>query len=330
MLGAEKFKHSGADDGLRARKNREDRKKTKGKALIKQMGLPDNTEVDRLSQPPQEPGGVDHPGIQIKKLERRIKTLERNYASIIDLLGSVNDRPIGKVVRKAKPLKDRTRLGSDQVTKDDSNPKSDGDLTSMQNEVRVDPHADDKRSACGAGVSVSESSSLSRESPEGVNGDLVHHKEKGKLAGIVHAKGNGFGADLGRGISAGGKDLGNGDSQSAKGAQKDICTASQPPPKLKKSVRRYILDNSGVKADAKVFKRVKVDDIDPQKVISNAYEHKPARQGDYGLRAHKDLVMTKGKNFRCEKNKKKKGRYSGGRIDTSIHSVKFNNSDDEG
>jgi len=38
---------------------------------------------------------------------------------------------------------------------------------------------------------------------------------------------------------------------------------------------------------------------------------------DYADRAHQDLVVTKGKGFTKEKNKKKRGSYRGGAIDTS-------------
>lgn len=43
----------------------------------------------------------------------------------------------------------------------------------------------------------------------------------------------------------------------------------------------------------------------------------------YGQRAYHDLASTRGKGFRQEKNKKKKGSYRGGRIDTGVHSFKF-------
>jgi hypothetical protein len=36
---------------------------------------------------------------------------------------------------------------------------------------------------------------------------------------------------------------------------------------------------------------------------------------DYAQRAHEDLIVTKGKGFTKEKNKKKRGSYRGGMID---------------
>lgn len=45
--------------------------------------------------------------------------------------------------------------------------------------------------------------------------------------------------------------------------------------------------------------------------------------GSWGEKAHKDLIVTKGKSFRHEKTKKKKGSYAGGNIDQGVYSIKF-------
>lgn len=50
---------------------------------------------------------------------------------------------------------------------------------------------------------------------------------------------------------------------------------------------------------------------------------KSGAAGSYGERAYRDLAPTKGRDFRQEKNKKKKGTYRGGQIDMGVHSVKF-------
>jgi len=43
-----------------------------------------------------------------------------------------------------------------------------------------------------------------------------------------------------------------------------------------------------------------------------------ARSDDYGARANRDLVVTRGDGFRKEKNKKKRGSYQGGDITVSL------------
>ena len=45
--------------------------------------------------------------------------------------------------------------------------------------------------------------------------------------------------------------------------------------------------------------------------------------GSWGEKANLDLKHTRGKSFRHEKTKKKRGSYRGGVIDMSVHSIKF-------
>ena len=46
--------------------------------------------------------------------------------------------------------------------------------------------------------------------------------------------------------------------------------------------------------------------------------------GSWGEKASRDLIVTRGKGFRHEKTKKKRGSYRGGNIDmNSVHSIKF-------
>src|SRR3569833_924173 len=60
------------------------------------------------------------------------------------------------------------------------------------------------------------------------------------------------------------------------------------------------------------FSRIRKDiQVDPR-LSSNAFN-----AHDWGRKAHEDLIVTKGKGFTKEKNKKKKGSYRGGFIDTS-------------
>jgi hypothetical protein len=60
------------------------------------------------------------------------------------------------------------------------------------------------------------------------------------------------------------------------------------------------------------FQRIKpTTPVDPR-FANNEYQ-----SYDYADRAHADLIVTKGKGFTKEKNKKKRGSYRGGMIDTS-------------
>lgn len=84
-------------------------------------------------------------------------------------------------------------------------------------------------------------------------------------------------------------------------------------PKDKKSFSR--VDSGGV-----VFSR--------EELKSNAFLAKKGAAGSYGEKAYQDLAPTRGKGFRQEKNKKKRGSYRGGKIDTAVHSIKFDDASD--
>lgn len=63
--------------------------------------------------------------------------------------------------------------------------------------------------------------------------------------------------------------------------------------------------------------------------VDNSYEARFGADG-YGAKASAKLVTVRGKDFRHEKTKRKRGTYWGGTIDTgSGTSFKFANSDDE-
>ncbi|KAL8700959.1 MAG: hypothetical protein Q9224_000722 [Gallowayella concinna] len=73
------------------------------------------------------------------------------------------------------------------------------------------------------------------------------------------------------------------------------------------------------KPKATPFSRIPANTHVPAALSSNAY-----KSYDYAERAHQDLSVTKGKNFTKEKNKKKRGSYRGGAIDTGPgRAIKF-------
>ncbi len=78
------------------------------------------------------------------------------------------------------------------------------------------------------------------------------------------------------------------------------------------------------------FQRVRPEDVTfvDNRLKDNTYESKGGSDvHSYGFKAHQDLIVVRGKNFRTEKNKKKKGAYKGGAIDMNSHSIKFPDSD---
>jgi len=65
----------------------------------------------------------------------------------------------------------------------------------------------------------------------------------------------------------------------------------------------------------------------PNSLQDNSFEGKIGSRGDWGEKANLDLKHTRGKGFRHEKTKKKRGSYKGGAINTSVNSIKFDDSD---
>lgn len=75
---------------------------------------------------------------------------------------------------------------------------------------------------------------------------------------------------------------------------------------------------SKLKKQAVPFSRIPENVQVDQRFSSNKYV-----PYDYANRAHEDLVVTKGKGFTKEKNKKKRGSYRGGLIDMAPKGIKF-------
>ncbi|KAL8509635.1 hypothetical protein ACS0TY_016747 [Phlomoides rotata] len=79
------------------------------------------------------------------------------------------------------------------------------------------------------------------------------------------------------------------------------------------------------------FQRVKIDEVEfvDERLQDNSYWAKDGAESGYGAKAQEVLGQVKGRGFRHEKTKKKRGSYRGGQIDLHSHSIKFNYSDEE-
>uniref|UniRef100_A0A0E0RJZ3 Srp40 C-terminal domain-containing protein n=1 Tax=Oryza rufipogon TaxID=4529 RepID=A0A0E0RJZ3_ORYRU len=79
------------------------------------------------------------------------------------------------------------------------------------------------------------------------------------------------------------------------------------------------------------FQRVKLEDVKfaDDRLQDNSYWAKGGADSGYGAKAQEVLGQVRGRGFRHEKTKKKRGTYRGGQIDLQTHSIKFNDSDDE-
>ncbi|PPR98868.1 hypothetical protein GOBAR_AA21811 [Gossypium barbadense] len=81
----------------------------------------------------------------------------------------------------------------------------------------------------------------------------------------------------------------------------------------------------------KPFQRVNVDEVEfvDSRLEDNSYWAKDGAETGYGAKAQEVLGQVRGRGFRHEKTKKKRGSYRGGQIDLQSHSIKFNYSDED-
>lgn len=96
----------------------------------------------------------------------------------------------------------------------------------------------------------------------------------------------------------------------------------------KKSLKKQ---QNGSAQPKKPFQRVNVDEVafTDSRLEDNSYWAKDGAESGYGAKAQEILGQVRGRDFRHEKTKKKRGSYRGGLIDLQSHSIKFNYSDDE-
>uniref|UniRef100_A0A2S2NB17 Nucleolar and coiled-body phosphoprotein 1 n=1 Tax=Schizaphis graminum TaxID=13262 RepID=A0A2S2NB17_SCHGA len=72
------------------------------------------------------------------------------------------------------------------------------------------------------------------------------------------------------------------------------------------------------------YRRVRDDNVSVDgRLLDNSLKAKKGQYENWGKKAALDLQYTKGKSFRHEKTKKKRGSYRGGQIDLGVNSIKF-------
>merc|ERR1712130_896134 len=129
------------------------------------------------------------------------------------------------------------------------------------------------------------------------------------------------------------------DSEAAAPAAKKgkFVTSTPAPPKAKPtpSPEESEARDSGIEDDKSKFAQGKKTANAPyrriqnygeievkQKLNDNSFESK-AGFDTWGAKASQDLIVTRGKSFRHEKTKKKRGSYKGGSINMGVASIKF-------
>ncbi|KAK9839972.1 hypothetical protein WJX74_001316 [Apatococcus lobatus] len=84
-----------------------------------------------------------------------------------------------------------------------------------------------------------------------------------------------------------------------------------------------IVSHSKSPGGGRAFQRVKAEEwIGKQGAINNSYQATFGEEG-WGAKAQQVLGQVRGKDFRHEKTKKKRGTYKGGQIDSKVNSFKY-------
>jgi len=113
--------------------------------------------------------------------------------------------------------------------------------------------------------------------------------------------------------------------------QPDIDTAGNADAHNKNDVDEYDEEDAGNASGSasKAFQRVKAEDwLGKKGSWDNSYEGTFGQAG-WGFKAQQTLGKVRGKDFRHEKTKKKRGSYRGGAIDPhAVCSYKFDSDDD--
>ncbi|KAI0113148.1 SRP40, C-terminal domain-containing protein [Daldinia grandis] len=215
---------------------------------------------------------------------------------------SEDERPQTKKAKtKASPDESSSSSSSgssgDESSDDDKSSSSESESDSSDSESDEEPKVDLKAAAA---VPLPESGSSSSDSES--ESDSEDGKPQRPSKGVAP---NGTGSDT---------------SVTLDKASPEFGSTSYPPlppdPVASKINNR---GKNGAKAQNQPFSRIRQDvAIDPR-LSSNAYV-----SHEYGDKAHQDLIVTKGKGFTKEKNKKKRGSYKGGPLDINkSRSIKF-------
>ncbi|OVA07521.1 LisH dimerization motif [Macleaya cordata] len=105
---------------------------------------------------------------------------------------------------------------------------------------------------------------------------------------------------------------------------------NEQPSATEKSGKKQ-LNGSAEPKTINAFRRVDIEKVEfvDERLQDNSYWAKDGADSGYGAKAQEVLGQVRGRDFRHEKTKKKRGSYRGGQIDLQSHSIKFNYSDEE-
>ncbi|XP_075517467.1 uncharacterized protein LOC142551888 [Primulina tabacum] len=277
---------------------------------------------------------------QLNAISEMTKGKQKDLLSVAS-----NGKQDSEVIVEMKDKKKKKKMKTDDLVADDMNYAlgiynkvfSDKNAEALDSEKPIDT-ASKKKSVEAAGVVVKESKRSSKKR-KGLASDeneelpildvVVGQSKRRKTDGVEtqitlpgangqadsHNKEENF--QVGRERQAG--EILDGDPNN--GAEK----LNQP----KSAAKQH--KNSAEPKTVNAFQRVKIGEVEyvDERLQDNSYWAKDGAESGYGAKAQEILGQVKGRGFRHEKTKKKRGSYRGGQIDLQSHSIKFNYTDDD-
>jgi len=261
-----------------------------------------------------------------------------------------------KTWRESKTRAHSSSSSSDSSDSSDSSSSNDSGTSGSSSGSSDSSSSEDNSSS--ESPDSSDSSSESEEDPPraglGFSSKSITQKrpvKKGKKSGKVKPPSSSNKESSSEASESTPKENGEGKTKAINGSSesKAVDKAAAPVPMSKiddarvtaTKRRRTSLDGSGVATAITVdrpkghekerrknnvpFQRIKADDVTyhDDRLKDNTFVARNGAVNDYGAKAHRDLIVTRGDGFRKEKNKKKRGSYRGGEITMESHSIKF-------
>ncbi|KAF3452699.1 hypothetical protein FNV43_RR03132 [Rhamnella rubrinervis] len=327
-----------------------DSKKKKSKLVSKPLAnttehllvesLPTATEEKKKDVAPSEGKIVSDSGTEKKnKDERKKKSKSADDAHVSDYNKHGLEDKQGAVTATGKEnsvqLNDNDTPIEEKSVKSKSKKKKKDDLASeclysvnsMEPDAGCTDAADSQKDDKESKGSKKRKRLVSEENdPLPADRKAVEESKRRKIEGLKESKGS--------------EQQGNvNDEDASKENKEEHTQVDQPNENIDKSVEKPCIPKSMKKQEngsvepktVKAFQRVKVDEVvfTDERLKDNSYWAKDGADTGYGAKAQDVLGQVRGRDFRHEKTKKKRGSYRGGQIDLHSHSVKFNYSDDE-
>ncbi|XAR63719.1 hypothetical protein NMG60_11023757 [Bertholletia excelsa] len=291
-------------------KKEKESKKKKGKSTFESLdGNVGEMQLDSLQEVNVEPCEIV-PEVEAKTKDKKKK--KKKDDSVSEVSDPVAEMPEKEEPPKSKSKKEDIQNSEGAIDKEKKSSKKRKRLTSDENEGQpVDKLVNEELKRRKTGDLEEAKNSKQLTEMNAAAGDNKHDG-KGENGSVSQ---NEFEKESVKQL----KDYANGELE--KNGEKSAA---------QKSGRKQ-QNGSAEPKTVNAFQRVKIDQLEfaDVKLRDNSYWAKDGAESGYGAKAQEILGQVRGRGFRHEKTKKKRGSYRGGQIDLHSHSVKFNYSDDD-